>query len=145
MNITAAQQDALKSLLDSQHNLLRHAEAERDEISLRREESVMANEQMLADLTAAQQEARRLREALENANEKIRAFAKPAVQQLLAKMSAPAPVHTDMERLETIQRIVRDFVSRNPKYRSSEGVEQDPWGAHKLLAAIDAELAKEDK
>ena len=48
-----------------------------------------AKRKAFADLSASQQEARRLREALENANEKIRAFAKPAVQQLLAKMSAP--------------------------------------------------------
>lgn len=124
--------------------------AERDEISLRREESVMLNEQMLSDLSASQQEAQRLREALDaiTASAKVAycATTDPMMTDALvgigkrcadATSATPAPVHSDTERLNFCDTMIDlepgFYVLRFPVTESCT-----------IRDAIDAELARND-
>lgn len=95
------------------------------------------------ELPASQQEVSRLREALDNANEKIRvfaekirAFAKPAVQNLLAKMSTPSPDHKDTERLDWLQKSPFENLS------AIRFTTQPCMKHHDVRAAIDAEIER---
>lgn len=94
-------------------------------------------------LSASQQEVARLREALDNANEKIRvfaekirAFAKPAVQNLLVKMSTPSPDHKDTERLDWLQKSPFENLS------AIRFTTQPCMKHHDVRAAIDAEIER---
>lgn len=133
-------------------NELAAVTAERDEISLRREESVMANEQMLSELSAIQQEARRLREALEKCSTCLDWFShnKPddmgaddeAAMKLAgaALTSTSALVHSDTERL--------DYALEHSKWLS-ETFFMSTWPFEetktRMREKIDSELAKEGK
>lgn len=154
-----AERDALKANLTNSQRLNGdlmgtngRVIAERDEISLRREESVMANEQVLSDLSASQQEVARLRQALEkciacldwfaaNKPDDMGADDEEAMKLAAAALtSTSALVHSDTERL--------DYALEHSKWLS-ETFFMSTWPFEetktRMREKIDSELAKEGK